>query len=203
MTVDINDKVRVDTQGGIELNEPVGGWNFGSLAGGVVNEEGISSNGAGVPPKWLRFTTFKELDYATVRSESAEGLNIQRPVGSGETLLFEVTTEPGLDRHLISASCSFSVTSNTLDQVRPRVFLTVVRDRIGPSDNSAAYQACCFSDTAEMKGGQMSVTVYTTVTTPGNTAPLNVKVMGSLADAGPSVMAVDGSLTVLSWHDPD
>jgi hypothetical protein len=203
MTVDINNKVRVHTQGGIELNEPAGGWNFGSLAGGELNEEGISSNGAGVPPKWLRFTTFKELDYATVRSESADGLNIARPIGSGETLLFEVTTEAGLDRHLISASCVFSVTSETFQQVRPRIFMDAIRSRKGPDDNSAAYQAMCYSTFAEMKGSQMSVTVYTTVITPGNTAPLNVKVMGKVMDGGPSVIAVDGSLSVLSWHDPD
>ena len=202
MTLDINDKVRVHTAGGIELNEPSGGWNFGSLAGVATEQESISSNGSGQVPKWLRYATFQELDYATVRSTSDKLLAGNNQIGNQNTLLLSVTTEPGLDRHLISSSMVFALESFSLGEVRPRVFLTVIRGRTGSADNSASYQALCFSDHGEMKGCQMGVTVYTTVNTPGNTAPLKVEVFGRVEDAGPLVNAVDGSVSVLSWHDP-
>lgn len=203
MTLDVNDKVRIHTNGGIELNEPSGGWNFGSLAGGNVEEEAIASNGGGLPPKWLRFTTFQELDYATLRSKSDKLLAGGQLIGSSDTKLIDITTESGLDRHLIAATMVFSVESITYGQVRPRVFLTPIRSRFGPSDTAAAYQAICFSTTGEMQGCQMSVTVYTTANTPGNRAPLNVQLMGRLQDAGATINAVDGSMTILSWNDPD
>ena len=203
MTLDVNDKVRFDTNGGIELNEPAGGWNFGSLSGGNVEEEGISSNGSALPPKWLRFTTFQELDYATLRSKSDKLLAGGQTIGNSDTKLIGITTESGLDRHLISATMVFNLSSSTYEQVRPRVFLTPIRSRVGPLDSADSYQAICFSTTGEMQGCQMSVTVYSTVNTPGDRSPLTVELMGRVNDPGPIVEAVDGSMSILSWNDPD